>query len=489
MSKNNLKPTKNEAVALLWKKGILHWKLNSAQKKVRDILINSDYKLPVVNQSRRTGKSYGLLILAIEKCLRTPDATVHYVCGTSVMATKIISQNMPQVLADCPEELKPRYYKHDRCWKFYNGAKLQIEGADEGNAERLRGTSTDLGIIDEAGFVKDLEYLVKDILLPQTLTTKGKLILSSSAPKSTAHAFVDFIREAKLNDSYIEQTIYQVLEAVKNDPAHLRQHLDEEQVEILKELSGGEESSTWLREYMCRILSDVESMVVPEFNPELQAKVVISNARPDYYDAYTSMDPGVTDNTGILFAYLDFNQAKLVIEDEYLVNGNKVNSSHIATEIQIRERKLWTDKHGHFRGVFLRVSDNEPILLNDLSQLHGMVFVPTQKDNKEAAINNLRNKISQNKILINPRCKNLIFQLESATWAKNGKTFDRSDKAGHFDLLDALIYLVRIVAWHKNPFPNNGYDPASHFNPNSNDNLTSSQRAFRDVFIKKRSNK
>lgn len=451
--------------------------------------MNSEYMLPVVNQSRRTGKSYGLLVMAIEKCLQTPNATVHYVCGTSVMATKIISQNMPQVLADCPEDLKPKYYKHDRCWKFHNGSKLQIEGADEGNAERLRGTSTDLGIIDEAGFVKDLEYLVKDILLPQTLTTKGKLILSSSAPKSTSHAFVDFIKEAKLVDCYVEQSIYQVLEAIKDDPEHLKAHLDEDQVEVLKELSGGENSSTWRREYMCDIMSDIESMVIPEFDKHLQEKIVVQNKKPDYYDAYTSMDPGVTDNTGVLFAYLDFNQAKLVIEDEYLVNGNKVTSSHIATEIQNREHKLWTNEHGNFNGVFMRISDNEPILLNDLSQLHGMVFIPTQKDDKAAAINSLRIKLAQGKILINPRCKNLIFQLEAATWAKNGKTFERSDKAGHYDLVDALIYLVRMVAWHKNPFPNQGYDPATHFNPNKNDNLNPTQRAFRDLFIKKRTNK
>lgn len=484
-----LTPTKSEAVALLWRKGILHWKLNSAQKKVRDVLMNNSYMIPVVNQSRRTGKSYGLLVMAIEKCLTTPNATVHYVCGTSVMAQKILQQNMPQVISDCPEELRPKYFKHDRCWKFHNGSKLQIEGADEGNAERLRGTSTDLGIIDEAGFVKDLEYLVKDILLPQTLTTKGKLILSSSAPKSTAHPFVQFLNEAKLEGCYVEQTIYDVLDAIKDDPEHLRSHLDAEQVEILKELSGGSESSTWQREFLCKIISDVDSMVIPEFTKELQSKIIIENKRPAYYDTYTSMDPGVTDNTGVLFAYLDFNQAKLVIEDEYLVNGNKVNSSHIAQEITYKERKLWTDESGMFRGVYMRISDNEPILLNDLSQLHGLVFIPSAKDDKSAAINNLRIKLSQGQILINPRCKNLIFQLESAVWAKNGKTFERTDKAGHFDLVDALIYLVRNVAWYKNPYPNGGIDSSTHFVPNKNNNLTRSQTALRDVFIKKRSNK
>jgi len=402
------------------------------------------------------------------------------------MATKIISQNMPQVLSDCPEEIKPRYYKHDRCYKFHNGAKLQIEGADEGNAERLRGTSTDLGIIDEAGFVKDLEYLIKDILLPQTLTTKGRLILSSSAPKSTGHDFVDFIREAKLNDAYIEQTIYQVLDAVKNDPPHLRSHLDAEQVEILKELSGGEDSSTWKREYLCMIISELESMVIPEFTHELQTHIVKENPRPSYYDAYTSMDPGVTDNTGVLFAYLDFNQGKLVIEDEYLANGSQVTSEGIATEVVRKETELWKDINGNIRPVYLRVSDNEPILLNDLAQLHGLTFVPVPKDDKAAAINNLRIKLQQHKIIIHPRCKNLIYQLEAATWAKNMRTFERTAKAKHYDLLDGMIYLVRMVAWHKNPYPNKGVDHSYQMGAVNQTYLTPTQEAFKGLFIKKR---
>jgi hypothetical protein len=489
MSEKNLKLSKSEASQLLWKKGILYWKLNSAQKKVYELVKKSPYRIPVVHMTRRGGKSYVLLTIAMEYCMQNPGVTVHYVCGTSVMATKIIKQNMPEILKDCPEDLRPKYYKHDRCFVFHTGSKLQIEGADEGNAERLRGTSTHLGIVDEAGFIKDLEYLVNDILLPQTLTTKGKIILSSSSPKTVGHSFIKFIEKAKLQNSYIIQTIEQVLEEIKNDPKHLREHLNPSDVEEIKKASGGADSTTWRREYLCHIITDTESAVVPEFTAELEAQIVKDHPRPDYYDPYTAMDPGLVDNTGLLFAYLDFNEAKLVIEDEFLINGNKVTTENIANEVKLRERKLWTDNHGHFRQVYMRISDNEPILLNDLNTMHNLVFIPAKKDNKEAAINDLRIKIAQGKILINPRCKNLIFQLKTATWASNRRTFDRSKEAGHFDLVDALIYLVRMTLWHKNPFPNQGINVDYQFSPKKTNNLSETQQKFKDLFIKKGSNK
>lgn len=484
--KAQLKISKNEAIEILWRKGNLQFKLNSAQRKLYETFHNTKSRIPVFNQSRRTGKSFTLLVMALEHCLANSNVTVHYVCGTSVMATKIINQNMPEIIKDCPAELRPRYFKHDRAFTFKNGSKLQIEGADEGNAERLRGTSTHLGIIDEAGFIKDLEYLVNDILLPQILTTNGKLLLSSTPPKTAEHAFFRFVEKAKLEDAYIKQTIVDVLDLIKNDPAHLRSHLNPKIVEEIKISVGGEDSLTWRREFMAEFITDSTSVVIPEFTDKLEAEVVRTSNKPSYYDPYTVMDPGLVDNTGILFAYLDFHQAQLVIEDELLLNGNEVTTQNIATYIRNKENSLWVNIDGEARPVYMRFSDNEPILLNDLRQLHNLNFIPTKKDNKEAAINDLRIRIANKQIIINPKCKNLIFQLKTATWSGNRKGFSRSTEGGHYDLVDALIYLVRMVNWGKNPFPYQGHDPDNMFFRSSKNPLSNQALAIKSIFTKKK---
>ena len=482
----NSKMTRREAVESLWYKGILYWKLNTAQKKIYQLYNECKSRIPVIQCSRRGGKSYSLIILALEQCIKKPDSIVHYACPTAVMATKIVIPTVNMIIKDCPVDLKPVYHKADRAFTFPNGSKIQIEGVDEGNAERLRGSSSNLAIVDEAGFVDDLEYLVNDILLPQVATTNGKMILSSTPPKSTAHPFLKFVNKAKLKDSYIRLSMPEILELIKNDELHLRQHLDPAVIEELKEATGGENSPSWRREFLAENITDVTSAVLPEFTEVLEKEIVIENQKPEFYYYFTAMDPGMVDGTGILYAYIDFKKAKLVIEDEFVSKGNDITTENLASDIKFKENLHFKSSQGQSPKLGLRVSDNnEPILLNDLYTAHKLSFVPSHKDDKEAAINDVRIKLLQKKILINPRCKNLIFQLRTVVWNKSRKSFQRNEDAGHFDLIDALIYLVRMAQWSRNPYPNIQIDSNKQFGRN-NSNLTQSGQSLKNIFIKKK---
>jgi hypothetical protein len=90
---------------------------------------------------------------------------------------------------------------------FHNGSEIHIAGCDNGNAENLRGHESDLNLIDEAGFIDDLEYVLKDILMPQTLTTGGRTIISSTPPRTPAHYFQRLCMEAVQSDYYSKFTI------------------------------------------------------------------------------------------------------------------------------------------------------------------------------------------------------------------------------------------------------------------------------------------
>jgi len=96
-------------------------------------------------------------------------------------------------------------------------------------------------------------------------------------------------------------------------------------------------------------------------------------------------------------------------------------------------------------------------------------------------------------IIINPRCKRLISHLDNVKWAsaKNKSTFGRSQDNGHYDFVDALIYLVRSIVYSKNPYPAN-YDlgKGDIFVPNKDiyNDIKRSQTmvAFHKIFGKKR---
>jgi hypothetical protein len=454
--------SKSDAIDTLWRKGILTWKLDSCQKHLYNTFKNAKYRKTVFNCSRRLGKSYTLLVIAFETALSAPNMQIKYACPTAVMAQKVILPITREILKDCPTDLIPKYVRSEKSFTFANGSVIQIEGTDEGNAEKLRGTASHLSILDEAGFMDDLMYVINDVLMPQALTTNGKMLMASTPPRSSGHPYIQLMHEAQKHGTFIKKTIMDAMEDIKNDPPHFKNRITPEIVEEFKMNYGGDLSPTWQREFMCMVQTDQLRAVLPEFTESTEKAIVVEWPKPARFDSYVSMDLGFIDFTGILFGYYDFKNAKLIIEDELLLNGHEVTTKAIAEQVRAKEQALWTDPQTQiFKEPYFRVSDDDLITLNDLQKLHGLRFIPTKKDGLELAVNQVRMMIGAQQIIIHPRCINLIFQAKAATWAKNRRTFDRSEESGHYDLIAALIYMVRNVQFQKNPYPlieTYGYD-------------------------------
>lgn len=438
--------TKREAVKQLWERAVLWYKLDSTQKELYFTFQNSAARTVVWLASRRLGKSFALCVIAIEQCLKFPNSIVKYVAPQQKMVKTIIRPILREILEDCPEKQRPKYFTQDNVWRFPNGSEIQLAGTDSGNAENLRGGNAHLCIVDEAGFCQDLEYLVSSILLPTMITTNGKIILSSTPPISSDHAFIDYMNTAKIKGSFVKKTIY-------DNP-----RLSKEQIEAYIEEDGGIDHPTVRRELLCEIIIDAQRAVLPEFTEEIQKATIKAWPRPSHYDCYAAMDIGHNDLTFILFAYYDFKNDKLIIEDEFSINGPEMTTNKVAEAIQIKEKMLWKDPFGSgFHEPFLRVSDNNLIMINDLQRLHNLTFVPTDKSDADGALNQVRMMISAKKIIIHPRCKDLISHMQNATWNRSRKSYERAkddrQRWHHYDAVDALKYLIRNVSWAKNPYP------------------------------------
>ena len=154
------------------------------------------------------------------------------------------------------------------------------------------------------------------------------------------------------------------------------------------------------------------------------------------------MDPGGQHPTGMLWAFYDFEQDMLCIEDEWLKES--ATTDLIVTMTKEREASLWGESP---RGKLVRIADNNNlILLRDLQREHGMLFHATAKDDKDAQINKARVMFRDGKIAIHPRCTTLIKTLRVARRAKQKrKGFDEGEGIGHADLLDCLLYMIRNI--------------------------------------------
>ena len=429
----NIKVDKRQAINLLWKQGNLRWKLDKNQLEIYQFINSTNEKTIVIGSSRRIGKSYFLLTYAIQFCLKNPNSIVKFIAPTRQMVTSYVRPLFYEITVDCPKEILPTYKTKENIYKFYNGSEIQLAGTDNGNADRIRGGNAHLCILDEVGFIDDLDYVVNSVLLPTTTMTKGKIVMASTPPKSPDHPFIGFIKRAEESGSYIRKTIY-------DNP-----RLNKEEIEDIAASVGGFDTVDFKREYLAELVISEDDAVVPEFTDKLQQEIVKEVVRPPMADTYVAMDIGGSDLTAIIFGFYDFITATIVIQDELIFN-RRVLTDEIATAVQNKEMELWG-----FKKPLLRVADNNNvILLNDLGIKHGLHFMPTLKDDKIAQLNNMRMMLKRKKIIIDPKCRTLISHLKGATWNKQRTSYTRSADKGHYDLCFTPGNRVLTVDGYKN---------------------------------------
>ena len=334
-----------------------------------------------------------------------------------------------------PKKYRGRWSTQEGAYVFDNGSMIHISGVSLGHVDDLRGTVTDLAVIDEAGFVDDLGYLIDSVLMPQLLTVKdSRLIMASSSPSSPAHEFCEYILKAKHEGNYHSYDITQG-------------GYDEDVVAEFCKEAGGKDSTTWRREYLNEIIVDADSSIVPEAAKHLRVGIVKTEFRQIYHN-YVSMDIGVKDLTVVLFGYYDFKRAKLCIERELVMNGPSMTTDNLSKRIALIEREAFGTVE-----PYMRVSDNNNLLLlNDLNKLHDCYFFPTSKDTLDAMVNEMRIFISNDRLEIDASCTILIDSLKFGFWNEARNNWGKSATLGHFDAVAALMYMIRNLDQTTNPF-------------------------------------
>jgi len=459
--------TEQQIIKKLWEKGDLRFLLKGNQHKVKESLLNGVKNNPgeifTILCSRRFGKSFVLTCWAYEVCLRQPNAVVKYACPTKIQVAEIITKNIPIIQKDMPEHLRPTWMEAKGKLIFPNGSEIQIAAVNNQNADALRGGYAHLCIVDEAGFVDELDYVIDSVLGPTTDTTDGDIVLASTPNyKNPAHLFhTEYVIPKLEEGSLIKFTVF--------DSPFWNERLEMK----LKKRYGDFTSPKFRCEYLCEFAIDRSDMAIHTFNEEVKADAVIkSYKRPDYFDAYVSGDPAAKDLTGLLFAYWDYYGKKLVIEDEVTLGGDeekdKITTKEIADSIKRKEKLLWTNEYGFTQVPYKRIMDNNNgILVNDLRKDHNLSFTTTAKDDKSGAADKVCRMLREGSIQISAKCKQLIFQLETTKWKTKRDGEQKNEfarvkvkkgnsaglKSHHGDLVDALIYLVRNVVPSHNPFP------------------------------------
>jgi len=341
-----------------------------------------------------------------------------------------------------------RHFTFNKTDSFYlnkrTNSRLYLRGVNEDRGDSARGSFAHGITADELGTWRDPDYILKEVLMPQLLTTGGPLHKLSTPPEDLGHPWYRYKAEAMRDGRFIQKTIFD------------NKSLSEKDIEEMCNAVGGPNSPAWRREFLCEPVANPERLIVPEYDEARHDYDY--DFRPAYYDAYVGADLGFHDHTGMVFGYHDFERRTLMIENELWLHGK--NSREITWEAKQIEQALW--KHVK---PYKRVSDNEIQQLHDMATMFDYQMHPTAKDDKHAAINALRLRFTQGRIRIHKRCKQLRYQLKVGLWNEQKSSFLRGETTGHLDLIDALIYLNRNIAENHNPFPVQTPGHGMHVNP------------------------
>lgn len=446
-----------------YRDGTLSWKLTGSQQdsysKLARWKATPNPKWPIygLDISRRWGKSALLCESSLEDCFQHKSWRVVYVAPTFEMVRKIVLPLMDLLLIDCPPPLRPKWIKSEGKYEFFTGSYIDLIGLDV-RPDGARGTGVDMVYLDEAGFFDNLEYLLTSVIQPQMLGRPHARIIAASTPPVTPMHYwsTDVIPTCISNDAHDRKTL---------DDAD--QYSEEEIERFYEMMPGGRNGIAARREYGAEHIADDTLMILPEFR-DAEKLIVKEWEPPVWRDCYVSMDPGFHDLTAILYAYWDFYEKKLVIEDED--SAPRQNSFEVAQSVKRTELKLWKglvrrssgSAEGYKPQPYLRIADNnEPRLLYDLSNDHQLMFAATRKDNLSQQVDAVRVALQRQEIIINPRCKKLIAHCRNGIWKKGkiGRVFEQGGERmggytfGHFDFIAALIYLYRNINKGRCPEP------------------------------------
>jgi len=232
--------------------------------------------------------------------------------------------------------------------------------------------------------------------------------------------------------------------------------------DVLEVNNGNLYLANGIQNHNCEIIRDENRTVIPEFDDELKALIVREYNKPPFYTPYVGMDLGFKDLTVVLFGYYDFKADRLIIEDEIVKGGSELKLDKFAEEILQKEEKLWMNILTNELIVpEVRVSDVDYIVIQEINRAshNRLNFQAVKKapGYKLPLINQMRVMLQNEKIIINPRCETLIQHLTNGRWKDSSAKddFARSPGLGHYDAIDAMLYLVKSVNFSKNPYPVN----------------------------------
>jgi hypothetical protein len=382
----------------------MDWKIDNTRKAI----LQDHTRYKIVCSGRRWGKSYFSILFLLSKAFKKNER--RWIIFPTYRQAKMVSWS---ILKDLFAKKDVTINETELSITMENGAKIELKGADK--PDSLRGVSTTMVVLDEYSYMK--ENVWGEIIQPTLAETKGKALFVGT-PTGTQNHFYDLFVKGQQDNGDYKSWQFTTLDGG---------FISEEEIENAKK---NLDKRTFQQEYEASFLT-AANRVAYNFNRDTHCKVMEKSPR-----MFWGVDFGVASfMTAVLCS--ENTAGEVYVFDEISLQNS--NTFELAERMKAIAHGLpvYPDPAGKARTSNSTKSDHM------ILQEAGFTVIskkanPTQRDRINALNKMLEDATGKHRLFVNPKCKNLIRDLELCTM-ENGQILKTETLSHH---IDALCYIM-----------------------------------------------
>ena len=414
----------------------MHYKLlKNLFKEQRDFLMDdTQYRKQIAICGRRAGKTYSNARRLAWTCIKPNSPCLYLNLNFSNAINQMWDETHKAV-----EEVGLRIKQESKAEgyiEFTNGSKITFRGnTNKAEADKGRGYSYRLVIIDECGHQKNMQYLMDEVLRPCMADFSDSVLIATGTPPRVPHTWC----EKAWNDTTFKKYHWTMFE---------NPHMPDPEQFIHEEcISKGvtRESSFIQREYYGTMGAyDTEAQV---FKGRQTYTIPANPETLNFTNICIGVDFGFSDYNAVVTLAYNKNARQA-----WILRENKFNHSDITGIVNVIKEhdeaaKELLMKKGLNPEVDIFCDNNEKSIIAELKRNYGVRAYPAWKHDKAMAIEQLAEELRTGRMLI-PAKGALDDEMDSILYKRDEGTdaiipeLDE-DLGIHPDIMMALLYASR----------------------------------------------
>jgi PBSX family phage terminase large subunit len=399
----------------------------TAKQVLADLILISSATHILLFGGSRSGKTYKLVRAVIIRACKTKSRHVILRLCFNHIKTSIWLDTLPKVLATSFPDLQVKWNRSDYFLTLPNESEIWVAGLDDEKAlEKILGKEYSTIYFNECSQISYTQIQVALTRLAEKSSLKKKVYYDANPPTKRHWTYWFFIKGVHPETGeLVDSNKYA---SMLMNPQDNLENIDEEYLSLLNSLDEKQRKRFLLGEFN----DDSDGSAYYSFNRDNNVRGIDATYKQG--TVHIGMDFNVQPMTAICCYYI--NKVFYIYDEVFLENSDTFKMVNELKKRNYKGARIYPDSTGANRKTSGK--SDHAILIED-----GFTVVNTRNPFVTDRVNNVNRLLRDGKIVIDPKCKKLINDLEKVTW-KNDDLDQKTDKM-LTHISDALGYLCHAM--------------------------------------------